>query len=133
MGKLIRLIPPEWEEQRALVRWIRLQPLIADHIVKLNNEGKRTLIQGHLLKLGGLCTGGSDLFLAYPSGIYHGLWLEMKRNKKYMPCEMRTPTWIGQLRFLDKMRSVGYAGHIVYGWEAGRQIILDYLDHKDIG
>ncbi len=119
--------PHERVEQRALVRWIRYQPKIRDFVVKLDNEGKRTLIQGHQIKLMGLCPGASDLFIAYPTKRYHGLWIEVKRNKKYCKSEMERTSWISQLKFLALMRSVGFAAHMAYGWEHGVEIIETYL------
>ena len=119
--------PHEKVEQQALVRWVRYQPLISQFIMKLDNEKKRTLIQGHQIKLSGLYPGASDLFLAFPTKRHHGLWIEVKRNKKYCKSEMEKPSWKAQVKFLETMKSVGYDGYIVYGWEHGVKIIEAYL------
>lgn len=93
----------------------------------MNNEGQRTRKQGFDLKLLGLRPGASDLFIYYPTKLHHGLWLEMKRNKKYTPSEKSTSTWILQEKFLEIVKSVGYAGEFCYGFEDGKRIVENYL------
>lgn len=121
------VIPKEDQEQRALVKWLSYHPIVRDFFCKNNNEGKRSDIQGRNLKLMGLRPGVSDLFIYYPTKTYHGLWLEIKRNKKYTPSEKKTPTWIAQEKFIELVKSVGYQAHICYGWEEGKRVIEDYL------
>lgn len=96
-------------------------------LIKLTNEGIRTVLQGHNLKLMGMLPGASDLFLAYPTQQYHGLWLEIKQNRKYTPSEMTRPTWLNQEKFLSRMISVGFQGHFCYGYEHGIALIESYL------
>lgn len=126
------LVPSEMDEQRELIKWIRYQPAIKRYVVKLNNEGRRTPAAGWHLKQLGMCVGASDLFLAYPVGVYHGLWLELKRNRKYSPSERETNTWVGQLGFQAEMRKVGYACAFCYGWKHASEIILQYLKGERI-
>ncbi len=120
-------IPSESQEQRALVKWLSFHPIVRDYFCKNNNEGKRSAIQGHNLKLNGLRPGVSDLLIYYPANGLHGLWLEVKRNKIYTKSEMATPTWIAQEEFIANVRSVGYAAYFCYGWENGKSIIENYL------
>jgi hypothetical protein len=77
----------------------------------------------------GLRAGVSDLFIYHPSksGTYPGLYLEMKRNKKYTNSERSKPTWIAQEKFQETVRSVGYAAYFCYGWIDGKNIIEQYL------
>lgn len=117
----------ENQEQRALVKWIRMRSDISDYVLKMNNEGKRTKAQGWNLTMLGMCRGASDLFLAYPAHGLHGCWIECKRNRKYSPCEQRSETWLYQLQFQDIMRYKGYAAFIAYGWEDGKKKIEQYL------
>lgn len=95
--------------------------------MKTNNEGKRSSIQGHRLKKMGLRPGVSDLCIYYPTKTYHGLWLEVKRNKKYTKSEQLTPSWVAQKKFLETVKSVGFAGDFCYGWVEGKEIIERYL------
>lgn len=120
-------VPLERQEQEWLVNWLNYHPLLKDFFHKTNNEGKRTAFSGHKLKLMGLRPGVSDIFIYYPSKSYSGLWLEVKRNKKYTKSEQITPTWIAQKKFQDDVKSVGYAAEFCYGWIHGSQIIEEYL------
>lgn len=122
-------VPSEAQEQRWLVKWIKANWRLKKFVIKTNNEGKRTAIQGHNLKLMGLRVGASDLFLAYPNRTRTkaGLWLEVKRNMDYPPSAKKTDTWIAEEEFLEDMRSVGFAGDFCYGWEDGKRIIEAYL------
>jgi len=117
----------ENQEQRALVKWLSYHPIVRNFYLKQNNEGKRSPEQGWNLKLMGLRPGASDLFLYYPTNSYHGLFLEVKRNKNYTPSERRTDTWIAQEEFIDTVKSVGYAAYFCYGWIDGKEIIERYL------
>ena len=121
------LIPTEAQEQRALVKWMNYHPIVRNYYLKITNEGKRTEAQGWNLKQQGLRPGVSDLFIYYPTNTYHGLWLEVKRNKKYSQSERGSASWIAQESFLESVRFVGYSGSVCYGWEDGVRIIEDYL------
>lgn len=127
MSRMKLPIPSENQEQRALVKWLSYHPTVRNFYCKLNNEGKRTEQQGFNLKLMGLRSGVSDLLIYYPTKTYHGLWLEMKRNKKYTKSEMSTATWIAQEEFLKLVKSVGFAGEFCYGYQAAIKIIDAYL------
>ncbi len=120
-------IPSEAQEQRALVKWLSYHLIVRDYFCKNNNEGKRTNEQGYDLKLLGLRPGVSDLLIYYPTKTYSGLFLEIKRNKKYTKSERSTATWIAQEKFLETVKSVGYQGHFCYGCEDGIEIITAYL------
>ena len=125
--KSIIPIPTENQEQRALVKWLSYHPIVRDFFCKNNNEGKRTDAQGHNLKLMGLRSGVSDLFIYWPTNTHYGLWLEVKRNKKYSKSERSTDTWIAQEKFIETVKSVGFAGEFCYGWIDGKRIIEEYL------
>jgi len=127
---IMLIIPSENQEQRALVKWVKLQPKLREFIMKLDNEGKRTPGQGWNAKLMGLLPGASDLFLAYPSGGYCGCWIECKRNKKYTPSQMKTESWINQEIFQNNMKSVGFHAFFAFGLMDGINKILEYLDDK---
>ena len=120
-------IATENQEQRALIKWIRLQPKIIDVIIKINNEGKRTSGQHWNAILMGLHAGACDLFLAFPTPRYHGLWLEVKRNKQYTKSEQSTETWKAQEAFIEMIENYGYKACFVFGWEHGKQFIEDYM------
>jgi VRR-NUC domain len=127
LTKTKKPIASESSEQRALVKWLSYHPIVRNHFMHITNEGKRSPITGrHLLNLG-LKPGASDLFIYYPTKRHHGLFLEVKRNKKYTPSEMRTESWKAQEKFLDSVKSVGFAGEVCYGAEDGIAIVARYL------
>ena len=120
-------VPSENQEQRALVTWLRYHQRLNKYFCKFNNEGKRTAAQGFNLKLMGLIPGATDLIIFYPTRTYHGLFLEVKRNKRYSPSERRTNTWLAQEEFIENVKSVGYEGKFCYGCIDGINIIESYL------
>lgn len=128
--------PIESIEQKALIKWLNLHPILKNYYCKNDNEGPRKKIirNDKIVPVGlfsaiemGLRPGVSDLFIYWPTTSYHGLWLEVKRKKKYTPSEMGTETWCAQERFQVQVKSVGYAAEFCFGWEDGKRIIENYL------
>jgi len=117
----------EFQEQAALVKWLSMHPTLKDFYCKIPNDGLRTPITGRLMQLTGLRKGAGDLLIYYPNSRYHGLWIEMKRNKKYTASERRTETWVAQEKFQNIVKSVGYAHFFCYGWEDAKNVIEAYL------
>ena len=79
------------------------------------------------MKLLGLRPGVSDLFIYHPTSTFHGLWLEIKRAKIYSRSERNTDSWIAQEKFIEVVKSAGYAGEFCFGWVDGKRIIESYL------
>lgn len=132
MKRLRNLIPTESDEQIALIDWANITRapngnFIGKYLIKIPNEGKRSVQMGQRYKREGLKKGVSDLFLAYPIEPYwHGLWMEGKApnfNLAKMPKE--------QLEWLSWMADRNYAIGIFKGWEDGAQMIRDYLGLKN--
>ena len=121
------VIPLEYQEQQALVQWLNLMPALRPYLVKITNEGKRTVAGGYWMQRQGMCAGASDLFFAYPVADRHGFWLEMKRRMQYSKSDMASPRWLQQLRFLETMRAVGYEAQMCYGFDEGKAMIESYL------
>ena len=120
-------VPLERMEQKWLVDWLKIHPVLKKFFYKTNNEGKRTPQQTYFLKQMGLRPGVSDIHIYYPTKSHPGLWLEVKRNKIYTPSERNTDTWIAQEEFIADVKSVGFQGHFCYGWIDGKKIIEAYL------
>ena len=74
--------PPESEEQKALFDWWQRTPY-ARHFVMYHipNGGRRDKITGARLKAEGVVAGVPDVFLASPRQGFHGLYIEMKRQR----------------------------------------------------
>ena len=111
----------ERDEQIKLVRWLKAHSATSRYTIALLNEGKRSPQLGAIYKKMGLRPGASDIFLALPKGKYHGFWIELKfgTNKA-------TPA---QLQFLNDMRSVGYKGEVIWGYEEAVRQIEEYLSY----
>ena len=88
--------PTEDQIHRAFVEYVeRKHPTLAQLLIHVPNEGKRSLAGGRRQKLLGLRAGVPDLFFARPRHIdyfygngnklghcdYHGLWIELKSRK----------------------------------------------------
>lgn len=83
------------------------------------NGGKRNKSEAEKLKQMGVKAGVSDLRLPYPSGCYHGMYIEMKY-------ESNKPTK-EQIEFLTFMQEEGYFVCVCYSFEAAQEIIVKYL------
>lgn len=112
-------------EQIALMKWATtLSPhkaLLLKYLFHIPNGGYRNPREAAKLKRMGVMPGVADLCLAYSSGGYHSLWIELKRRK---PKGIVTPN---QKEFLKNMRAVGSCTAIAYGWEEAKEVIERYL------
>lgn len=109
-------------EQIRLIQWAaraqkEYQPLKWLHHIP--NGGSRNKAEAVKLKQMGVKAGVADLCLPYPSGCYHGLYIEMKY-------ENNVPTK-DQIEFLETMQQNDYFVCICYSTEAAQEIILKYL------
>lgn len=113
--------PSESDEQKALIRWWKLQfPQWDILLFHIPNGGLRNLKTAVRLKSEGVKPGVADLFLAIPSGGYHGMFLEMKRQFGNKPTEL-------QKQFQAAVEAKGYAFVVGYGWLEAKEKIMEYL------
>lgn len=81
-----------------------------------------------LAKRMGLHKGASDLFIAWPTSRYYGLWLEIKPDKwkgaqgKKMKLHLDD-----QLNFISRMNLVGYFAKLVVGVDEAMETINGYV------
>ncbi len=73
-----------------------------------------------------------DLFIAYPAGPYHGLFLELKPEgtklfKIRTPNEYATPHIAEQAKILRKLLKHGYRAEFAVGFEQARILIEGYM------
>lgn len=115
--------PTERQEQECVIDWIcKVQPSLRNHTIKIHNEGKCSEFVGAKLNAQGRLTGASDLFFAWPTSSYYGLFIEMK--------SMTGKPTQAQLVFIDRMNRVGYYACVANGADAAINIIKDYLVNK---
>lgn len=120
---------PEQKTQLAICGWLmRQHPEVFKHIIKIDNEGVRT-IGGHVLATRmGLHKGASDLFIAWPTTKYFGLWLEIKPDGWKGPSGKKQKLHIeNQTQFIEKMKLKGYFGKMVTGVDQALLVINSYL------
>ena len=110
----------ESNEQIAAMDWLRLQhPKIAEHTMHIGNERKSSQFAGFIMKRMGVLKGASDLFMAWPSQGYHGMFIEIKSITGKPTKE--------QLSFLERMSDVGYRTEVCYGADEVISAMKEYL------
>lgn len=124
----IQRVPLEKDESIALVQWMDLSyhEDISSLLVHIKNEGRCSWHQGKIYKAMGVRKDFLDYVFFYPSGIYHGLVIELKRTKHY------TVT-AGQKNWVEKLNKRGYMALICYGAEEAIRAIKYYLSLDTTG
>lgn len=117
----------EHQEQVALMTWAMLlekeYPALRN-LFAIPNGGKRHIGTARKLKAEGVKPGVPDLFLAVPSLGYHGLFIEMKRQKGGHTSDAQTER-------IGNLLAEGYSVVVCHGWIEAKETILNYLGGKD--
>jgi len=121
----------ESTEQQAVVRWYNLQYphrliIAIPNGSWLSGSARLRAILMQKMKREGLVVGASDLLIAYPSGTYHGLFLEMKDIGRTW-CSVKKE----QRLFMKVARQQGYAATWAAGSEIAKQEIEDYFNNLE--
>lgn len=113
--------------QKQIVQWFRLQ--YPDKLIIaipngswLSGDARRRAILMNKMKREGLVVGASDLFIASPSGPWHGLFLELKDDGKTW-CHVTKP----QRAFMEIVKKHGYAATWSTGFENAKDEIENYF------
>lgn len=122
MRKYIKLEEPE---QIAFIDWCNLHPKLRDYVIHIPNERLATKSYYFKLKRMGVKAGVSDIFIPIPQYPWHGLWIEMKANKKSTISD-------NQLKWLKMMEFQGYKSEICFGCDEAIKITRDYFINSDI-
>lgn len=102
------------------VNWFRHEfPELEADFHHFANERRCTPIEGRMLKRMGVRRGVADFFLAFPYNGKAGLWIELKTGKGKPTKE--------QQEFLERKSSRGYECACVWGTDAARDVIKQYL------
>lgn len=122
-----RLTPSEAEEQMAVVKWAELMSH-KHHCLKFMyhtpNGGSRNIAEAANLKRMGVKAGVPDLCLPYPSGKYHGLYIEMKTDTGRQTAAQR--------EYLSWLNQAGYKAVVCHGAEEAIEVIWGYLDERSV-
>ena len=115
----------ESKQQQLLIAWFKLQ-YPGKIIFSIPNGamlgGANRALIGKIRKREGLLKGVSDLFVPIPNKKYCGLFIEMK-NIGATRCKVSED----QRWFLDEMNTAGYKAEWCAGFDAAREVIIDYM------
>lgn len=116
-------VPTEAQEQMTLFSWAAMQ---SGKYPELNllyhvpNGGSRHKAEAVLLRAEGVKAGVPDLCLPVARGQYHGLYIELKRQRGGRTSDH-------QSEWLDALSAQGYKAALCYGWEQAAGTIIEYL------
>ena len=113
----------EATEQETVIQWCGWQQ--ASHpelklIYHIPNGGSRNKAEAGRLRAEGVKAGVPDLCLPVPRGGYHGLYIELKRQRGGRASD-------NQVEWLDALSKQGYQVALCRGWETAAEMILKYL------
>ena len=114
--------PSEAEEQIAVMKWASMQENVfpcLKHLFHIPNGGGRNIAEAANLKRMGVKAGVPDLFLPYPAGDWHGLWIELKTE--------RGRVMGAQREWVEYLQSQGYAAYVCRGAEQAINCLKEYL------
>ena len=115
----------EHEEQKALIKawnaYAALHGIDEKLLFAIPNGGKRNVITARVMKSEGVRAGVPDLFLALPRGGYHGLFIEMKKEKGGVVSDE-------QKEYIKILRENGYDAGVCHGYKEALAAVIQYLE-----
>ena len=125
--------PLESIEQQSLFAWAGLReqqhPELKDLFAVPNGAFKSKAMAAKFQREG-LKPGVPDIILPHARGVYHALYVEMKRKRvpgKRVELRVGTRPSDEQLDWHLRLRAAGNCVFVAYGWEEARDYILGYL------
>lgn len=121
-GKIIRFVP-EATLQKDCFKWLFYahRHLIA---FAIPNGGRRDLLEAVNLKRQGVKAGVPDIFIAYPSRIYHGLFIELKTIEGELTKK--------QYEMMARLEEQGYYCAVCRTQQAFEDVVNWYVNVGDI-
>ena len=122
----MRNVPYEADEQKAIFEWIgynigRFPEM--ELCLHIPNGGYRNPREAHNLRLQGVKSGVPDLFLPVARGGWHGLFIELKRQKGGRLSE-------DQKAWIDALNEQHYYATVAQGAEEACDVIFKYLTEE---
>jgi hypothetical protein len=111
--------PSEHLEQVTLIAWYRIT-YKNELLVAIPNGGKRHIKTAIAMKQEGVSKGFPDIFLPVPNSQFHGLFIEMKRQKGGT-LSKEQKAWI------EYLNSAGYQAVMCKGFLEAKEVIECYL------
>lgn len=109
--------PTEDGEQEVVVRYCELRRIPVVHIP---NEGKRSAAYAAQMKRMGLAKGFPDLFIPVAVSGFHGLFIELKRDRRAKATEP-------QKAWLEYLNKEGYRAAVCHGSQEAMKEIENYF------
>lgn len=120
----MRVPMDEHQHQKHLMIWARFSesrfPCLR-LLFAVPNAARRTKAERGRMLEEGLRAGVPDLCLPVPRQGYHGLFIELKVDRKKSRATRLQREW------LTALREQGYKAVICYGWEEGARVLQEYL------
>lgn len=116
------ICPSEHDEQVSFIKYARARYAHVRNfaIWAIPNAAKRSPRLAAMMRAEGMTSGVPDLIIPYPVGAYHGLWIEMKRQKGgVLSAEQR--------EIADQLRAVGYAVAVCCGAKSAIETLDAYM------
>jgi hypothetical protein len=123
MGRNQMPVPSESVEQICLFRWAMYEECKYPELALLYhipNGGKRNITTAKRLKAEGVKSGVPDIHLPVPRNGFHGLYIELKKQKGSCTTE-KQDDWI------EALNAHGYLAVVCKGWEEASKKIIQYL------
>lgn len=111
--------PSEHLEQVTLIAWYR-RTYKNELLVAIPNGGKRHIKTAIAMKQEGVSKGFPDIFLPVPNSQFHGLFIEVKRQKGGT-LSKEQKAWI------EYLNSAGYQAVMCNGFLEAKEVIECYL------
>ena len=113
----------ENQEIMCAIDWVRSnEPWLIEYIIRIRNEEKCSQYVGKLLNKQGRLKGASDLFIAWPTSKYYGLFMEAKTKEGKCTPEQKS--------FLERMNMIGYFATVAFESDEIIYFIKNYLANK---
>lgn len=122
-------VPTEEQEQITLFEWAELQSGKYPELKLLYhvpNGGSRNKAEAARLRAAGVKAGVPDLCLPVPRGGYHGLYIELKRQRGGRKSDL-------QEEWLTALKVQGHFCALCCGWELAAKTIIQYLGGEKHG
>lgn len=121
----------EDSQQMALFAWAAIYipryPQLKN-LFAIPNGGNRHIVEAIKFVGTGTRKGVPDIMLAWPINHYHGLFIELKiekrRNEKFGGCSKQ------QLDWHKRLKDAGYCVRVCYSWLEARDVIINYLEGR---
>ena len=100
--------------------YLKAHKINTDLIFAIPNGGSRHILEAVSLKRQGVKSGIPDIFFAYPSKHFHGLFIEMKRKKTGKTSKT-------QEKYICLLRENNYCCEVCAGADAALECLKTYL------